>query len=179
MCFYFTLKSHSFQTRDFLLSHFSSCLLFSLSHPFRCPWEASYLSSKSESTQEMFRHIITFKHAILSLVRWERREDKQGSVLKLWGLRPSFQEDNEGRDDVLVCVRLRYMSGIILIPPDRGSTTPDGIGGCSDVLYNVARQVSKVFVFRVRVLKMREEVNKNTKILWSMLFSWQQNKKWK
>lgn len=163
--FFSTLKYHSFQTGDFLLSHFSSCLLYSLSHPFRCPWEASYLSSKTELTREMLRHIIAFKHAILSLVRLERQEDKQGSVLKLWGLRSSFQEDNKGRDDVLVCVRLRYVSGIILIPPGRGSTTPDGIRGCSDVLCNVGRQVSKVFVFRVRLLKMGEEVKKKKNTL--------------
>lgn len=77
----------------------------------------------------------------------------------------------KGRDDVLVCVRLRYVSGLILIPPGRGSTTPDGIRGCSDVLCNLGRQVSKVFVFRVRLLKMGEEVKKKNTLIYAFFLA--------
>lgn len=57
-----------------------SCFLCLLSHPSKRLWEASHLSSKIRVTLEMSKHIITFKHAILSGEKIEKGEAEKKGV---------------------------------------------------------------------------------------------------
>lgn len=110
-----------------------SCLLWLLSHPSKCLWEAPHLSSKIKLSGEMFKHIITFKHTILSGEKAERERRK--AVKCFEASRGCSHLFRKIKDDVLVCVH------ICACVCNKCLVLNDSVRQSSDALYNLARQI--------------------------------------
>ncbi len=133
-----------------------TCLLCLLSHRSKCLWEASHLSSKMKLTREMFKHIITSKHAILSGEKIERerererekeRERERGKAVQcfeaFYGCCRLFRTiTKEEMMSLCVCTHLCICvcvcvcvcvctTCLVLIKLDRDLITPDSIRECN------------------------------------------------